>query len=261
MSKVYAVISPSSYDAPGAAALGGMFQDLYHRAKYESIGPYSLGKEPFFFDTLDAAKNFLFPLDQKDQWEWRSRYRGQDAIIELEVEDGKVKDICNVQEFFGINKMSNTVMWAHVAISPPKAEALQVLEDMLKVRFVKPHHIDKTSTHPEAQLCRQLSARFDRDYGKPQVNVPPSFGEISSIIGCAAAMTMSGMALFIPEARSASLFFAALGAFSFWLGTRNGLAEEAKEDKKREYIRNHLFTSQAAHKNTVESPAARPSLG
>lgn len=258
MAKVFAVISPSSYDAPGAAALGGIFQDLFHRAKYERIGNFSLGKEVFFFDTLDAAKNFLFPLDQKDQWEWRSRYRGQDAIIEIEVENGQVQGVNNVLEFFGINKMSNSVVWSHVLVPPVKEEALQVLENMLKERFVKPHHVDKTSTHPEAQLCRQLSAKFDRKHGKPQVNTPPSFGEVAAVTACGASLAMTLVTLLEPEIRSASVLFAGLAALSLWLGTRKGFAEEANEVKKREYIRNRLFAQQGEYKTQDDTMVHTP---
>lgn len=195
MEKVFAIIRPSTYFTPGLAALGDMFVDLYHHVNYPSYEGYSLGHEPIFFDSLDDAKNYLFPSARRDDWKWMQRRNDEDAIIELDVEDAEVKNISSITRFRGLTGANQSTCWGTIVTADASAsdEFLQALSDALQVRYVKPHELDRKSSHPKAKLCRQASAMFDQFNGAPEKDFHPTNGEVLALMGSG---MVGGLSLF-----------------------------------------------------------------
>lgn len=248
MEKVYAIVRPSTYFTPGAAALGDMFVDLYHQYKYPSYAGYSLGHEPLFFDTLDDAKNYLFPIERRAEWGWLERRRGHDAILELDVEDSEVKDIASLSTFRGFRDL-NSPSWATETkpdeiITP---DVLQSMSDALKVRYVKPHELDRKSTHPKAKLCRQASAMFDQYNGAPEKDFHPTTGEAITAMGSGMVGGLSLFSLLLaPDGLPVTALLAGLAVLLERSATSRSRSIEAEETNKRNFIRHTLFAADHA---------------
>jgi len=260
MEKIFAIVKPSTTFTPGAAALGDMFVDLYHYFKYPSFGGFSLGHDALFFDTFDDAKNYLLPPERRSDWSWLQRYMREDGIIELEVDDTTVRNISAVHRFSGLRDTYQKIdansfesvkspNWYCDRVDADKisSEVLQTLSDMLKIRYVKPHSVDAQSDHPKAQLCRQLSARFNQVNGEPEKIKNLHVSEVLALMGGSITVALSLLGMLAPETRPFAVVSLLLGA----LMTNKSLSRvsdyQNQESAKREYIRNNLFASEASN--------------
>ena len=263
MEKVFAIIRPSTYFTPGLAALGDMFVDLYHKYNYPSYEGYSLGHEPLFFDTLEDAKNYLFPLDRRDDWGWMQRRRGDDAILELDVEDAEVKNIASLSEFNGLRGKERPCWWqVNKSEGTASPEVLQSLSEALKVRYVKPHDVDRKSTNPKAKLCRQASTMFDQFNGAPEKDFHPTNGEVFALMGSGMVGGLSLFSLLLaPDGLPVTALLAGLAVILERTGSSRSRHVEADETNKRNFIRHTLFAGSDQRLEVVESPRVNRRLG
>src|SRR3990167_3710059 len=96
MSKVYAVIQLAFTDDGSSASLIAPFVSLFHMAKYERICGYSLGQKIHFFDTLEAAQDFLMPRTGSKPSGMNLSL--QDAVIEFHVNHDEVTGYGSIYE-------------------------------------------------------------------------------------------------------------------------------------------------------------------
>lgn len=243
MHTVFAVIYPSSYNTPGLASISNMFTELYH-LKCPSINGYSLGHDAKFFDTLADAKDFLFPPESPEDW---GILRGsENAIIELEVEDTKINAVPSIYEFLGY--CGRAPLFACSLSVDVSIGALDSISKMLEERYVNPHSMDLKSTHPKAQLCRQLSATYDKVLGAPQAPIGTStfVKEVLSGVSGGFFLMCAVVPFAIPEASVLESCLGAtvligMAALMFKAGLHDQNQFEYKKAEKRNVIRHGLF--------------------
>jgi hypothetical protein len=101
MTKIYAIVKPSSYANGSVGDLAAFVTGPYHLYQYERLAGYSLGHEVSFFSDLQSAKDFIQPEVKS-----RNNYnlRTQCAIVEMELSFGKIHCINNIITFNGFEK-------------------------------------------------------------------------------------------------------------------------------------------------------------
>lgn len=113
MTKLYAIVKPAyTFLGQGLSNMGHLIDLPYfvlapaHRLIYEHVCGYSLGHDAEFFDTIEEAKNG-FETAVKTNREYLYGKVIQNAIIELECEEGSITKCSHIYSVKDIEKFSH----------------------------------------------------------------------------------------------------------------------------------------------------------
>ncbi|HTM63088.1 MAG TPA: hypothetical protein VL360_01150 [Gammaproteobacteria bacterium] len=250
--KLYAVIQPPAYIYGNLLDVEYPLLTLYHRFMYPTICGYSLANQIFFYDTLEEAKEHVFPscgIRGKDVELYK--HNSQNAVIKLGVENNKVVNLdklCEIKEFkdgmFRDEKVKQAV-WKETLFDDIIDETiLNAINEQLQLRYYHPHYAD--SKDPRAKLCRQLSTEYINKSGLNAEQLQHEFFALSAITASWAVSTViSLMKPNFPVQVSLILGAGSLAAASGAYYFHSALEDNRKS--KIAYIKNGLFAANQSH--------------
>jgi len=255
MAKVlYAVIQPPAQTEGNMLDAAYPFVALYHRIMYPNICGYSLANKIFFHDTLEDAKEYVFPsCGIRGNVDGFYKFNSQDAVIKLEVENDKVISITRIYEIEEFkdavfhNEQVKQAVWKESHLDVILDESiLNVINEQLQLRYYHPHY--KDSKDPRARLCRQLSTEYTNKFGlNDAAHLQQDVDVLSTATAAGAVLTVISaitphVPAFIPAIFCAASLVAAVGAYHF----HSDLEEDRK--KREAHIKNGLFAANQNHK-------------